>query len=387
MRRNQLKPKNRLLVSNFSLKQANETSTWKLDTSQTSEQEKRLGVDAERETLNEDEKVGEVEEAEDDGGKEEEKNDDFHENEEEDEENDVGIEEEDDDLYEEAPMKRSDHRRETSRRSAEFLTSQITTTKTDRISMPNSKTLKHCVALPRGALTGEETEEELGQDTSLAMDDAVSELFGEHDYAKCALKPDHMMRPLWLSPDGHIFLESFSPIYQQAYDFLIAIAEPVCRSNFIHEYKLTPYSLYAAVSVGLETKDILDVVNRLSKTVIPMGIEEFIRSCTVSYGKLKLVLKQNRYWIESTYAEALQVILRDDIIQECRVRQQENFSEDQNKRDMSTIVTETSSKKTLGIPGSWSASIEKHQSSADASSTIQQLPENSKKLGKYQATR
>jgi hypothetical protein len=26
-----------------------------------------------------------------------------------------------------------------------------------------------------------------------------------------------------------IFLETFSPIYRQAYDFLIAIAEPVCR--------------------------------------------------------------------------------------------------------------------------------------------------------------
>ncbi len=36
----------------------------------------------------------------------------------------------------------------------------------------------------------------------------------------------------------------------QAYDFLIAIAEPVCRPALMHEYKLTPYSLYAAVSVG-----------------------------------------------------------------------------------------------------------------------------------------
>ena len=33
--------------------------------------------------------------------------------------------------------------------------------------------------------------------------------------------------PLWLCPDGRIFLESFSPIYKAAYDFLIAVAEPV----------------------------------------------------------------------------------------------------------------------------------------------------------------
>ena len=25
-------------------------------------------------------------------------------------------------------------------------------------------------------------------------------------------------RPLWVTPDGHIFLETFSPIYKQAYD-------------------------------------------------------------------------------------------------------------------------------------------------------------------------
>jgi len=27
------------------------------------------------------------------------------------------------------------------------------------------------------------------------------------------------------TPDGHIFLESFSPVYKHAHDFLIAIAE------------------------------------------------------------------------------------------------------------------------------------------------------------------
>ena len=31
------------------------------------------------------------------------------------------------------------------------------------------------------------------------------------------------------------------------------------RPAFIHEYKLTAYSLYAAVSVGLQTEDIIEV--------------------------------------------------------------------------------------------------------------------------------
>jgi hypothetical protein len=74
-----------------------------------------------------------------------------------------------------------------------------------------------------------------------------------------------LRRPLWVCPDGRIFLETFSPVYRQAYDFLIAIAEPVCRPETVHEYVLTPHSLYAAVSIGLTTQTITTVLNRLSK--------------------------------------------------------------------------------------------------------------------------
>lgn len=49
------------------------------------------------------------------------------------------------------------------------------------------------------------------------------------DFSKLELKPDHLNRPLWACSDGRIFLETNSALYKQAYDFLIAIAEPVCR--------------------------------------------------------------------------------------------------------------------------------------------------------------
>lgn len=78
-----------------------------------------------------------------------------------------------------------------------------------------------------------------------------------HDYSQqIRLKNDHEKRPIWIAPDHRLFLESFSPIYKEATDFLIAIAEPVSRPSYIHEYVLTPYSLYAAVSVGLTRDDI-----------------------------------------------------------------------------------------------------------------------------------
>jgi DNA excision repair protein ERCC-3 len=58
----------------------------------------------------------------------------------------------------------------------------------------------------------------------------VSHLFAGQDFAALHLKPDHASRPLWINPeDGHIILEAFSPIAEQAQDFLVAISEPVSR--------------------------------------------------------------------------------------------------------------------------------------------------------------
>lgn len=150
-------------------------------------------------------------------------------------------------------------------------------------------------------------------------DDVEEDEYGARDYRnKLQLKPDHAARPLWVAPDGHIFLESFSPVYKHAHDFLIAISEPVCRPEHMHEYRLTAYSLYAAVSVGLQTNDIIEYLRRLSKTTIPEGIVQFIKMCTLSYGKVKLVLKHNRYFVESAYPEVLQKLLSDRDVQRCR---------------------------------------------------------------------
>lgn len=139
------------------------------------------------------------------------------------------------------------------------------------------------------------------------------------DFTKLELKQDHMNRPLWVCADGHIFLETFSNLYKQAYDFLIAISEPVCRPESMHEYNLTPHSLYAAVSVGLETETIINVLDRLSKTKLATEILTFIRASTLNYGKVKLVLQKNRYFVESPHPEVLSKLLKDEVIARARI--------------------------------------------------------------------
>ncbi|XP_039045950.1 general transcription and DNA repair factor IIH helicase subunit XPB1-like [Hibiscus syriacus] len=139
------------------------------------------------------------------------------------------------------------------------------------------------------------------------------------DFSKLELKPDHANRPLWACADGRIFLETFSALYKQAYDFLIAIAEPVCRPESMHEYNLTLHSLYAAVSVGLETKTIISVLDKLSKTKLPKEMIDFIHASTANYGKVKLVLKKNRYFFESPFPEVLKKLLQDEVIARARI--------------------------------------------------------------------
>jgi len=142
------------------------------------------------------------------------------------------------------------------------------------------------------------------------------------DFSNLPLKTDHPSRPCWTCPDGTIYLEAFHDLYPKAYDFLVAISEPVARPEYIHEYKLTPYSLYAAVATNIDTESIVKVLNRFSKNILPTGVAKFIRECTKRYGKAKLVLKHNKYHVESEYPAVLRELLRDDLISQARVAEE-----------------------------------------------------------------
>nr|KAF6494761.1 ERCC excision repair 3, TFIIH core complex helicase subunit [Rousettus aegyptiacus] len=183
---------------------------------------------------------------------------------------------------------------------------------------------------------GNDSQEAVPSAAGKQVDESSTRLdeYGAKDYRlQMPLKDDHASRPLWVAPDGHIFLEAFSPLYKYAQDFLVAIAEPVCRPTHVHEYKLTAYSLYAAVSVGLQTSDITEYLRKLSKTGVPDGLIQFIKLCTVSYGKVKLVLKHNRYFVESSHPDVIQHLLQDPVIRECRLRNPEG--------EATELITET----------------------------------------------
>jgi DNA excision repair protein ERCC-3 len=136
-----------------------------------------------------------------------------------------------------------------------------------------------------------------------------TDTFFRYNYSKSPLKSDHENRPIWICANLHLYLEKYSPIYKQAYDFLIAISDPVSRPFFIHEYVISQYSLYAAASLGLSTEDIIFGLQRLAKNQVPTEVSDFIKKHTQKCGKVKLLLKDQRYYIESPYKYVLDELI------------------------------------------------------------------------------
>ena len=179
----------------------------------------------------------------------------------------------------------------------------------------------------------------------------------KNNLSHMALKPDHANRPIWLDPDkGTIILESFSPLARAAQDFLVTVAEPQSRPSFLHEYRVTDQSLLSASSIGMTSEDVIVNVDKFSKTPLPDSFKSWIRDITQAFGKIKLVLKHNQYFIESPDASALQRLLKDPIIGPCRLE----GTEDHKKEKAPTM-------NGLVIPGTKDASGDKaaKQHSAD----------------------
>lgn len=106
--------------------------------------------------------------------------------------------------------------------------------------------------------------------------------------------------------------------------------------------------------------DCSQVLNRLSKVPIPDSIIDFIRERTLSYGKVKLVLKHNKYFIESSHPDTLQFLLKDRVIRDARVvtQQTDNSIKAQTfttakapVKGNLTIAGTAEAKKKDGLPG------------------------------------
>ena len=123
------------------------------------------------------------------------------------------------------------------------------------------------------------------------------------------LKPEHAARPITVAPDRSVYLEVFSKHYARAREFLAVIADPISQPQFIHVFVLTSSSLFSALSLGLTSSVILEVLGKLSKCPIPDEVSDFVTKESKNFGVAKLLLKQQKVFIESKSKRVLETII------------------------------------------------------------------------------
>ncbi|XP_056269564.1 general transcription and DNA repair factor IIH helicase subunit XPB isoform X2 [Pseudoliparis swirei] len=123
------------------------------------------------------------------------------------------------------------------------------------------------------------------------------------------------------------------------------------------------------VSVGLQTSDIVEYLQKLSKTSVPDGIVQFIKLCTMSYGKVKLVLKHNRYFVESAFPDVIQRLLQDPVIRDCRLRTADGA-------DTELITEVIQSKSLISKPIEEKGSTSTSQQPGDGQTLTQPVPDD-----------
>ncbi|KAK6590140.1 hypothetical protein RS030_172584 [Cryptosporidium xiaoi] len=176
----------------------------------------------------------------------------------------------------------------------------------------------------------------------LACDSQQIVLKPFRDYSsELKLKSDHDLRPIWVFPDGLIIAETFHQSSSAACEFLVTISEPLSRPELIHEYQLTIFSLYAAVSLGITVEGIIETLEKFSKNEIPGALINTIREHCKLFGKLKIVLFEGKYFIEATNRQELLYLLSDDNIKSSRVVRKVSKSEDNEvvyNRDSNSVI-------------------------------------------------
>lgn len=100
---------------------------------------------------------------------------------------------------------------------------------------------------------------------------------------------------------------------------------------------------------------------------MPESIINFIRERTLSYGKVKLVLKHNKYFVESSHPETLQLLLKDKVIREARVVSQQT---DNSIRAATFTTSKAPVKGNLVIPGTKDTEKKKDEGVANRPSGI-----------------
>jgi DNA excision repair protein ERCC-3 len=83
---------------------------------------------------------------------------------------------------------------------------------------------------------------------------------------------------------------------------------------------MTEHSLYAAASMGYGTKQIIEQLGAWSKVEVPQSLKAWIKDKSGSYGKVKLVLRENEHHVETADIKVMRRLLKDKRVRDCMVK-------------------------------------------------------------------
>ncbi len=100
--------------------------------------------------------------------------------------------------------------------------------------------------------------------------------------------------PLIVQSDRTALLEVDNPLYEACRDKLAAFCELTKSPEHIHTYRITTLSLWNARAAGMNSEEMLAVLNEYSKYDVPGNITHDIKEYVGRYGKLKLLQEDGR---------------------------------------------------------------------------------------------
>ncbi|KAK7196113.1 DNA repair helicase and transcription factor protein [Novymonas esmeraldas] len=138
-----------------------------------------------------------------------------------------------------------------------------------------------------------------------------------------------------IQSDGFITIiaESFRASYESIRPTLSALAEAISRPSLVHEYRLTPFSLGAAVSNGIGAVEAATFLETYAYGLADDGerrgeVRRFIESCMGRYHRARIVIDMERTVVQCKDEETARMLLSDPVIASVAAPPLHIFSED-----------------------------------------------------------
>ena len=123
----------------------------------------------------------------------------------------------------------------------------------------------------------------------------------------------HDNRPLIIQADGTVLLDTRLPGAEEAAHVLATFAELVKRPGELHTYRITPLSVWNALSARHEGGQIIERLAAFSKYELPAAVENDLQTWINRYGKLELVRSGDQLLLAGETDEPLRQALQGSL--------------------------------------------------------------------------